>query len=76
MAMTLSHPHPERPYELPGVMLGDKQFAVADQWEKAGLLALVGIGVEPGLSDVFARYAAGRALLASSTRSASATART
>ena len=27
-------------------------------WEDAGLLALVGIGVEPGLSDVFARYAA------------------
>ena len=24
------------------------------QWEQAGLLALVGIGVEPGLSDVFA----------------------
>ena len=29
-----------------------------EQWEQAGLLALVGIGVEPGLSDVFARYAA------------------
>ena len=27
-------------------------------WEAAGRLALVGIGVEPGLSDVFARYAA------------------
>ena len=38
--------------------LGDAQFAVADEWEKAGRLALVGIGVEPGLSDVFARYAA------------------
>ena len=39
-------------------MLGDGQFAVADRWEAAGRLALVGIGVEPGLSDVFARYAA------------------
>ena len=39
-------------------MLGDEQFAVADQWEADGRLALVGIGVEPGLSDVFARYAA------------------
>ena len=29
-----------------------------EQWEQAGVLALVGIGVEPGLSDVFARYAA------------------
>src|SRR5215217_3227388 len=57
MAMTLSHPHPERPYEEPGVKLGDEQFAVAAKWEQAGLLALVGIGVEPGLSDVFARYA-------------------
>ncbi len=27
------------------------------EWEAAGRLALVGIGVEPGLSDVFARYA-------------------
>ncbi len=58
MAMTLSHPHPERPYELPGEMLGDYQLAEHERWEQAGLLALVGIGVEPGLSDVFARYAA------------------
>ena len=46
------------PYEERGVKLGDEQFAVADHWEGAGRLALVGIGVEPGLSDVFARYAA------------------
>ncbi|HEX4838648.1 MAG TPA: saccharopine dehydrogenase C-terminal domain-containing protein [Solirubrobacteraceae bacterium] len=58
MAMTLSHPHPRRPHELPGVMLGDVQLARNEQWEQAGALALVGIGVEPGLSDVFARYAA------------------
>jgi saccharopine dehydrogenase-like NADP-dependent oxidoreductase len=58
MAMTLSHPHPERPYSEVGVMLGDEQFAVATRWEEADLLALVGIGVEPGLSDVFARHAA------------------
>jgi saccharopine dehydrogenase (NAD+, L-lysine-forming) len=58
MAMSLSRPHPERPYELPGVKLGDEQFARAADWEAAGRLALVGIGVEPGLSDVFARYAA------------------
>jgi saccharopine dehydrogenase (NAD+, L-lysine forming) len=58
MAMTLSQRHPERPFEEPGVMLGDDQFAVAAEWEAAGRLALCGIGVEPGLSDVFARYAA------------------
>jgi saccharopine dehydrogenase-like NADP-dependent oxidoreductase len=58
MAMSLSHPHPERPHELVGVKLGDEQFAKALDWEQAGRLALVGIGVEPGLSDVFARYAA------------------
>ena len=58
MAMTLSHAHPQRPYELPGTMLGDYQLARSEQWVKEGLLALVGIGVEPGLSDIFARYAA------------------
>jgi saccharopine dehydrogenase (NAD+, L-lysine forming) len=57
MAMSLSKPHPEQPYQLPGVKLGDEQFAQADRWAKAGRLALVGMGVEPGLSDVFARYA-------------------
>ena len=58
MAMSLSRPHPERPHELSGVKLGDEQFEQAAAWEAAGRLALVGIGVEPGLSDVFARYAA------------------
>ena len=51
-------PHPDAPYERTGVKLGDEQFALADAWTDAGRLALVGIGVEPGLSDVFARYAA------------------
>ena len=58
MAMSLSRPHPEAPHEQTGVKLGDEQFAKAVEWEVAGRLALVGIGVEPGLSDVFARYAA------------------
>ncbi|MEU8070534.1 MULTISPECIES: saccharopine dehydrogenase C-terminal domain-containing protein [unclassified Micromonospora] len=58
MAMSLSRPHPERPYAETGVKLGDEQFAVAQRWADAGRLALCGIGVEPGLSDVFARYAA------------------
>jgi saccharopine dehydrogenase-like NADP-dependent oxidoreductase len=58
MATTLSEPDPEAPYERPGVKLGDAQFAEHERWQDAGLLALVGMGVEPGLSDVFARYAA------------------
>ncbi len=58
MAMSLSRPHPEAPYSKAGVKLGDEQFAKAGAWESAGRLALCGIGVEPGLSDVFARYAA------------------
>jgi saccharopine dehydrogenase (NAD+, L-lysine-forming) len=58
MAMSLSQPHHENPYSQTGIKLGDEQFAVADVWEREGRLALVGMGVEPGLSDVFARYAA------------------
>jgi saccharopine dehydrogenase (NAD+, L-lysine forming) len=50
MAMTLSDRN--------GTKLGDLQFAQEAEWRERGLLALVGIGVEPGLSDVFARYAA------------------
>ena len=57
MAMTLSWPHPENPFEKPGVKLGDYQFERAELWQKKGLLALVGLGVEPGMADVFARYA-------------------
>ena len=57
MAMTLSKRHPEKPFELCGVKLGDYQFERAQQWELKGLLCLVGLGVEPGMADVFARYA-------------------
>jgi saccharopine dehydrogenase (NAD+, L-lysine-forming) len=60
MAMSLSRPDPDEPYARAGVKLGDEQFELAGQWEEAGRLALAGIGVEPGLSDVFARYAADR----------------
>lgn len=57
MAMHMSVPHPTDPYHQCGVKLGDAQFAVASQWEERGLLALVAMGVEPGFSDVVARYA-------------------
>jgi saccharopine dehydrogenase-like NADP-dependent oxidoreductase len=49
MAMSLSSPD---------AMLGQAQLEQNERWREAGLLALCGIGVEPGLSDVFARYAA------------------
>ena len=56
-AMSLSRPHPERPHSETFVKLGDEQFDKSPAWESRGLLALCGIGVEPGLADVFARYA-------------------
>ena len=57
MAMSLSQRHPQEPYAKAHVKLGDEQLATAGEWESAGRLALLGMGVEPGLSDVFARYA-------------------
>jgi saccharopine dehydrogenase (NAD+, L-lysine-forming) len=57
-AMTLSKRHPEKPYELPGIKLGDYQFAKDDAWKKKNCMAIVGSGVEPGVADVFAKYAA------------------
>ncbi len=58
MAMSLSRRHPTEPYAKTHVKLGDEQLEMAGEWEHAGQLALLGIGVEPGLSDVLARYAA------------------
>ena len=57
MAMSLSVAHPTDPFNKVGVMLGDEQFAQHEAWEKQGNYALVGMGIEPGLSDIFARYA-------------------
>ncbi len=57
MAYTLSKAHPEKPFELPGVLLGDYQFSHAKQWEDRGLLAFLGAGADPGTSQVFAKYA-------------------
>jgi saccharopine dehydrogenase-like NADP-dependent oxidoreductase len=58
MAMSLSKPHPDRPFEVPGLKLGDEQFAMDDAWKMRGKLALVGMGMDPGLTDVFAAHAA------------------
>lgn len=57
-AMSLSRPHATDAYSQVGVKLGDEQFAQEQAWIDAGRLALCGMGVEPGLADVFARYAA------------------
>jgi len=57
MAMTLSKPHKFDPHRKTGVKLGDYQFERAAQWEQKELLALVGMGIEPGVADVFAKYA-------------------
>jgi len=57
-AMSLSKPHPQHPTTEAGLKLGDEQFALAEEWERRGLMALCGVGIEPGMSDVFARYAA------------------
>jgi saccharopine dehydrogenase (NAD+, L-lysine forming) len=57
MAMHLSSPHPTDPHHQIGHSLGEAQFAASDAWADRGLLALVGMGVEPGFSDVAARYA-------------------
>jgi saccharopine dehydrogenase (NAD+, L-lysine forming) len=57
MAMHVSVPHPERPFSEVGVLLGEEQLAASAAWEDRGQLAIVGMGVEPGFSDVVARYA-------------------
>ena len=57
MAMSLSRPHPHYPNSETGVKLGDEQFARDWNWGERGIYALVGMGIEPGMSDVFARYA-------------------
>lgn len=57
MAMSLSRVHPLLPHAETGVKLGDEQFARDWNWSERGIFALVGMGIEPGMSDVFARYA-------------------
>jgi saccharopine dehydrogenase (NAD+, L-lysine-forming) len=57
MATSLSRPHPIEPFRLPGVKLADEQFERSAEWVAAGRLALVGMGMDPGLTDVFAAYA-------------------
>jgi saccharopine dehydrogenase (NAD+, L-lysine-forming) len=58
MACSLSKPHSDRPFEQPGLKLGDEQFEMDEAWKARGKLALVGMGMDPGLTDVFAAHAA------------------
>jgi saccharopine dehydrogenase (NAD+, L-lysine-forming) len=57
MATSLSKPHPTDPFTKPGLKLADEQLEKAKAWESAGKLALLGMGMDPGLTDVFAAYA-------------------
>jgi saccharopine dehydrogenase-like NADP-dependent oxidoreductase len=57
MALSLSIAHPTDPFNKVGVKLGDDQFAQHDEWLSQGNYALIGIGIEPGMSDIFAKYA-------------------
>jgi saccharopine dehydrogenase-like NADP-dependent oxidoreductase len=58
MAVSLSAPHPSDPFHHPGVLLGAYQFPRHEQWRDAGRLAILGLGMDPGLTDIFAAYAA------------------
>ncbi|MEA4923296.1 MAG: saccharopine dehydrogenase NADP-binding domain-containing protein, partial [Eubacteriaceae bacterium] len=58
-AMTLSKPDEGQvgKNKLTYEKLGDYQFGKHAEWEKAGNMAIVGSGVEPGMADVFAKFA-------------------
>ncbi len=57
MAMSLSHAHPTDPFNTPAEKLGDWQYDRSQLYADQGLLALIGTGAEPGISNIFARYA-------------------
>ncbi|MGE5123954.1 MAG: saccharopine dehydrogenase family protein [Acidobacteriaceae bacterium] len=40
-----------------GANLGSQQWKQAGKWERKGLLAILGNGMDPGVSDIFAKYA-------------------
>ena len=58
MAMSLSRPHPTNPYRRDRGKARGRAVRVERGVGASGRIALVGMGVEPGLADVFARYAA------------------
>ena len=40
-----------------GANMGSHQWAQAEKWKEKGLLAILGNGMDPGVSDIFAKYA-------------------
>ena len=57
-AMTLSTPDADDPFGKVNIKMGDYQFAKSKDWKNTGKIAICGSGVEPGMADVFAKYAA------------------
>ena len=57
MATSLSVPDKQSPYTVLGEMLGDYQVAKNGLWEAKGKVALIGMGMDQGLSNIFAAYA-------------------
>jgi len=49
---------PGDPLPKPVKLIGDDQFALSDRFSAADKLALISFGVEPGMADFYARYAA------------------
>jgi saccharopine dehydrogenase-like NADP-dependent oxidoreductase len=52
-----SEPHPTEPYVKVGVLCGARQWERKPRWDERGLMGLLGFGVEPGMSDLLARFA-------------------
>ena len=57
MPMSLSKADEKDPFGTIGLKLGDLQYEQHDLWVEKDNLALCGSGVEPGMVNVFARYA-------------------
>lgn len=57
MAMSMSKKDEKDPHGTIGLKLGDLQYAQHDTWVAKRNLAICGSGVEPGMINVFARYA-------------------
>jgi saccharopine dehydrogenase-like NADP-dependent oxidoreductase len=57
-AMTVSKKHPQGLIGPCGVKLGDEEYPLGPDFDKIGKIAFAGFGVEPGMADWFARYAA------------------
>lgn len=57
LAATLSEKHPTDPYHKVGSLLGEHQFNSSKKWREANRLAIIAMGIDPGVTDIFARQA-------------------